>query len=269
MFYLSFDVLIPALNEEEAIGQVLAPLARFRDEETLFGSRYRLRRLWVVDNGSEDATASIAKEFGAEVIFEPVRGYGRACLSGIDAMSDAPPDALLFVDADGSDDLTELDLLITQLTSPITSNHPRIRPVIGSSLMGHALPAQLVIGSRARFAVEGALTPLQRFGNWLSCRLLKSIFNVRFTDLGPLRIIRWEALSRLKMRDQDFGWTVEMQAKAAALQIETAEVDVHYLQRYAGESKISGTLIGSCRAGVKILLTIAKAWLSAGRGTTP
>ena len=255
---VTINVIIPALNEEKSLPHTLTNLStQSQLLKELAGVTLMWRDVVVVDNGSEDKTAQIARDYGARVVKEPKRGYGRACLSGIQALSVSPPDLLLFVDADGSDDLGDLDLLLGALLGSITTEQTKIRHVIGD----HG-PAELVIGSRVQYSVPGALTPLQRFGNALSCALIKLAFGAKFTDLGPLRAIHWSALERLHMRDQDFGWTVEMQAKAAARGIASAEVDVCYLPRYAGESKISGTLIGSYRAGVKILVTIARIWWS-------
>ena len=237
-------VVIPALNEEDALPYTLKRLAEYCDRVRSIGHvKLRWRAPLVVDNGSQDRTVDVAIASGAEVISEPSRGYGSACLAGIQHLRPDPPDVLLFTDADGSDDLSELERMLSAI-----SRDPDDQG------------AALVIGSRVKFAENGALSPLQRFGNALSCSLMRLAFNAHFTDLGPLRLIRWETLESLDMRDRDFGWTVEMQAKVAAASIPYAEVDVTYLNRYAGESKISGNLIGSYRAGVKILSTIAKVW---------
>ena len=252
------DVLIPALNEEESLPHTLDQLRQQRQQiKEVSGVDLVWREVVVVDNGSEDQTASIARHQGARVIREAKRGYGQACLSGIQALRVNPPDILLFIDADGSDDLSDLNILLSALLETPASGHTQIR-----HLLRTPQPAELVIGSRVKFSASGALTPLQRFGNALSCTLIQLAFGVKFTDLGPLRAIRWPTLEALNMQDQDFGWTVEMQAKAAARGIASAEVDVYYFPRYAGESKISGTLIGSYKAGVKILSTIARIWWS-------
>jgi hypothetical protein len=214
------SVVIPALNEEESIGRVLADLPHERITEVL-----------VVDNGSSDATADRAGAAGARVISEMRRGYGSACLAGIAAAD--RPDTFLFLDADYSDDPREAGLLLDRIEDG----------------------CDLVIGSRALGEREaGALLPQARFGNWLAVSLIRLRFGHRFTDLGPFRAIRAEALSRLRMADRDFGWTIEMQIKAVTEGLRIAEVPVGYRCRI-GRSKISGTIGGSFRAGVKILYT--------------
>ncbi|MCB9545015.1 MAG: glycosyltransferase [Myxococcales bacterium] len=221
------DALIPALNEEESLPGVLAGL-----------QGRGLRRVVVVDNGSRDATADVARAGGAEVVYCARRGYGSACLRGLDHLHADAPDVVVFLDADGADDPADLPAVL----GPIAAGE-----------------ADLVIGSRVRGQAEaGALTPVQRFGNALSCTLVRGLFGVRFTDLGPFRAITWDALQRLDMADPDFGWTVEMQAKAARRGLRCAEVPVDYRRRYAGQSKVSGTLEGSARAGAKILWTIGR-----------
>jgi len=227
MSELVCDALMPALNEAECLPTVLASL---RDRG--------LRDVWVVDNGSTDATAEVARAGGARVVSCPQRGYGRACLKGLEALSAAPPDVVVFLDADGSDDPDDL----TALLAPLERGE-----------------AELVVGSRALGRAEaGALTPVQRFGNALAGALIGALWGVRFTDLGPFRAVRWSTLQALSMRDPDFGWTVEMQARAARLGLRVVEVPVAYRRRRAGQSKIAGTLRGSVKAGVKILWTIAR-----------
>jgi glycosyltransferase involved in cell wall biosynthesis len=226
------DALIPALNEEDAIGRVLDELPR-----------PLLRRVVVCDNGSTDGTAEVARRRGAVVVGEPRRGYGAACLRGLAAMADDPPDVVLFLDGDFSDDPGQAE----QVLAPILAGR-----------------ADLVIGSRALGAREsGALTPQARFGNWIATRLLRALYGARFTDLGPFRAIRYDALVGLSMRDRDFGWTVEMQVKAARAGLRLEEVPVRYRRR-VGKSKISGTLTGSVRAGAKILGTIAADYARGG-----
>jgi glycosyltransferase involved in cell wall biosynthesis len=215
------SVIIPAFNEEEAIGHVLDEIPP------------SVAQVVVVDNGSTDATAAVAQAHGAAVVAEPTRGYGQACLAGIAILEST--DIVVFLDGDYSDYPEEMPLL----TEPIVNGEVDL--VIGSR----------VLGQRER----GALLPQARFGNWLSTRLIRLFFGVSFTDLGPFRAIRYDALLRLKMADRDFGWTVEMQVKAARLSLRCAEVPVRYRKRI-GVSKISGTLMGSLRAGHKILLTI-------------
>lgn len=217
------DVIIPALNEAESIGLVLRAI----DDP-------RVRHVVVVDNGSTDATAAIAHQCGATVVEEPMRGYGSACLAGIAWVSKDPPDALVFLDADFSDHPEELPLLLAQIDAG----------------------ADLVVGSRTTGgAAPGALLPQARFGNWLSTRLVRLLYGVEFTDLGPFRVITWSALRMIGMQDVDFGWTVEMQVKAAKHGVPCAEVPVRYRERI-GVSKITGTVNGTIRAGHKILWTI-------------
>jgi glycosyltransferase involved in cell wall biosynthesis len=202
------------------------------------GAGWQLRRIVVVDNGSRDATASIALATGADVVSEPLAGYGQACLSGIAALRSAPPDAVAFLDADNSDDPGELPVLLAPLLQDA---------------------ADLVIGSRVLGTREaGAFTPVQEFGNYFASRLLRSFFGMRATDLGPFRIILWPALESLGMRDRDYGWTVEMQARAARAGLRVREVPVSYRRRRHGRSKIAGTLTGSTRAGWKILATLLR-----------
>lgn len=223
---MRIDALIPAWNEAESLPTVLAGL---RDRG--------LRRVVVVDNRSDDGTAAVARAHGAEVVWCGRRGYGSACLRGIDHLHADPPDVVVFLDADGADDPADLEALL----APIRAGR-----------------ADMVIGSRVEGAERGALTPVQVFGNALSCTLIRVFFGETFTDLGPFRAITWEALQRLEMADPDFGWTVEMQAKAARRGLRSAEVPVAYRRRVAGQSKVSGTIKGSFRAGTKILWTIGR-----------
>ena len=191
-----------------------------------------------MDNGSTDATAAVARGAGAEVVTEPRRGYGAACLAGLAHWSDPPPDVVVFLDADGSDDPSELGALL----APIVRGEASL--VIGSRVLGEREP--------------GALTPVQHFGNVLAAFLMRVLFGGRFTDLGPFRAIRRDALERLGMRDRDYGWTVEMQARALRAGIPATEVPVRYRRRRHGRSKVSGTLAGVWGAGTKILFTIAR-----------
>jgi glycosyltransferase involved in cell wall biosynthesis len=218
------DVIIPALNEERSIDQVVrAALATGH-----------VRRVVVGDNGSTDRTAAIASQAGAMVVHAPRRGYGSACMAALDALRPDPPSAVLFMDGDAADDPADIPRLLAELAE-----------------------ADLVIGSRTRGAREpGALTPHARWGNWLACRLIAARWGVRFTDLGPLRMIRWQALEALQMSDPDWGWTVEMQIKAARQGLRCREIPVAYRRRI-GVSKVSGTLSGSWNAGLTILRWIA------------
>jgi glycosyltransferase involved in cell wall biosynthesis len=221
------DVVIPAFNEEDAIGRVVGAIPAGV-----------VRRVVVVDNGSTDATAERASQAGADVVREPCPGYGQACLSGLAVLRD--PSVVVFLDGDYSDFPEE----IPDLIGPILAGEKDL--VIGSRVLGRP--------------EKGALTPQQRFGNWLATRLIGHFFGVNFTDLGPFRAIEAQALKRLDMADRDFGWTVEMQVKAARKGLRVSEIPVRYRVRI-GTSKISGTLSGTLRAGHKILWTIFRhAW---------
>lgn len=220
--HYKISVIIPALNEEESIGKVIGDIPTYVDE------------VIVVDNGSRDRTVEIATSLGARVLHEPERGYGIACLTGIASVTD--PDIVVFLDGDYSDYPKEMDLLVD--------------PIIEGN-------AEMVIGSRiAGNAEKGALTPQAIFGNWLACRLMRWFWGVRYTDLGPFRAIRYDTLQSLDMRDRNYGWTVEMQIKAAQRRVAALEVPVSYRKRHAGKSKVSGTIRGVWGAGTKILSTI-------------
>ncbi len=218
---LRVAVVIPALNEAPALPHVLPAIPSWVAE------------VIVVDNGSRDATAAVAAGLGARVVSEPRRGYGQACLSGIAALSPGI-DTVVFMDADASDRPEEMDRLLA--------------PIVAGA-------ADMVIGSRPLGAEPGSLTPVQRFGNALSCWLIRVLWGVRFTDLGPFRAITRPALARLEMQDRNFGWTVEMQVRAAGRGLRCAEIPVTYRRRI-GQSKVSGTISGSVKAGVKILWVI-------------
>jgi rSAM/selenodomain-associated transferase 2/rSAM/selenodomain-associated transferase 1 len=222
----SISVIIPALNEEDSIGKVVSAIPRWVDE------------VLVVDNGSTDATSLVATRAGAKVIFEPERGYGSACLAGIGAIQET--DIVVFLDGDFSDRPEEMPLLV----DPIASGEAEM--VIGSRVLGKREP--------------GALTPQAKFGNRLACALIRLFWNVEHTDLGPFRAISRSALERLRMRDPDYGWTVEMQIRAAAEGLRVIEAPVSYRKRI-GRSKISGTVRGVVGAGAKILFTIFRSAL--------
>jgi glycosyltransferase involved in cell wall biosynthesis len=223
------DVVIPALNEEAALPGVLREVPQ-----------PPVRRIVVADNGSTDRTAELARECGAEVVTESERGYGAACLKALSHLGADPPDVVVFLDGDYSDHPDELPLVI----APILSGH-----------------ADLVIGSRAiGRAQQGSLSPQQRVGNAIACRALSVLYGANYTDLGPFRAIRWDALQRLDMEDRNYGWTVEMQIKAAQKRLRHAEVPVSYRPRI-GVSKVSGTVRGSVSAGAKILWLLGRyAW---------
>lgn len=227
---LIIKIIIPAFNEENGIGEVIREIPKGLIAEIV-----------VVNNASTDNTEIIAKEAGATVLREPIPGYGRACLKGIDYISQSKPfpDIVVFLDADHSDYPEEMVELI--------------KPTVDGN-------ADLVIGSRALGKKErGSMTPQQIFGNWLATRLLKLLYGVQFTDLGPFRAIRFNALTELSMQDKTYGWTVEMQLKAAKKGLRCIEVPVRYRKRI-GFSKISGTVKGTIMAGYKILATIFKYW---------
>ena len=228
---MTVDVLIPALDEEQALAQVLRELPRQ-------GAGWSVRTVVVVDNGSRDRTAQVARAAGAIVVSEPRRGYGSACLAGLAEIRRDTPDTVVFLDADHSDDPRELPLLLAPLARGA---------------------ADLVIGSRVRGALErGAFTPAQAVGNRLAPALLRVLWGAETTDLGPFRAIRWEALEHLRMRDRGYGWTVEMQARALAARLRCVEVPVSYRRRRLGRSKISGTVRGVVGASWKILATIVR-----------
>ena len=218
-------VIIPAFNEEESIGLVLKDIPEVVEEVV------------VVNNASTDQTAVRAVEAGATVLHETRRGYGSACLKGLSYALPKEFDIIVFIDADYSDHPDELPSLI--------------QPIIEDN-------CDMVIGSRATGTREpGAMTPQALFGNWLSTSLIKLIWGYRFTDLGPFRAITTDALKKIQMEDINYGWTVEMQIKAARYKLKTTEIPVSYRKRI-GVSKISGTLSGTIKAGWKILYTIVK-----------
>jgi len=217
------SVVIPALNEAEAIGQVVRAIPAW------------VTQVIVADNGSTDATASIARDAGASVVVEPRRGYGVACLAGLAALD--RPDVVVFLDGDFSDQPGEMNRLV----QPILRDDVDL--VVGSRVLGNAAP--------------GSLTLPQRFGNALACNLMRLIYSVDYTDLGPFRAIRASALKQLAMDDRDYGWTAQMQVRAAQYGLNVAEIPVSYRRRI-GQSKISGTLRGVVGAGTKIIGTIAR-----------
>ncbi|MFN9327691.1 MAG: glycosyltransferase family 2 protein [Cyclobacteriaceae bacterium] len=222
------DVIIPAFNEENGVGEVVREIPRAF-----------VREIIVVNNASTDNTEVIAREAGATVLREPVPGYGRACLRGIAhvQLSEPLPEIVVFLDADHSDFPEEIPNVI--------------QPIIEGK-------ADLVIGSRAIGQRErGSMTPQQVFGNWLATRLLSILYGATFTDLGPFRAIRFNKLLALNMQDKTYGWTVEMQLKAARDGLLYVEVPVRYRRRI-GFSKISGTVKGTLLAGYKIIATILK-----------
>ncbi len=217
--------VLPALNEEQALAQVLKELPR-----SLFAS------VIVADNGSTDRTAEVAHAGGAQVVSEPRRGYGRACLAALAALP-AKIEIVVFLDADASDDPSEA----VRLVEPILRGETDL--VIGSRTRGHAQP--------------GSLFPTQRLGNCLAVVLIWILFGHRYTDLGPFRAIRRSSLKQLAMSDPNFGWTAEMQVKALQHGLRVEEVPVSYRRRI-GRSKISGTVRGATLAALKIAWTILR-----------
>ena len=227
----TIKVIIPAFNEEKSIAKVIAEIPDFVEE------------IVVVNNNSTDQTAQVATKAGANVLTEKSKGYGYACLKGIDYLSqkDKTPDILVFLDGDFSDFPQELTKII--------------QPIIKGSV-------DFVVGARVKeLRASGSLTPQQVFGNWLVCFLMKILYQSSFTDLGPFRAIRWETLENLKMSDKTYGWTIEMQLKVLRQKISYQEIPVSYKKRI-GVSKVSGTVKGTIFAGVKIIGWIFKHYLS-------
>ncbi|MDZ4708946.1 MAG: glycosyltransferase family 2 protein [Saprospiraceae bacterium] len=222
------DVIIPAFNEENSIGRVIDDIPK-----------HRVRSIIVCNNRSTDHTREVAQKHGAMVVDEERPGYGSACLRGLKeiASNPAPPDVVVFLDGDYSDYPEEIEQLI----------HPVEQDAM-----------DLVIGSRVAGRHEkGSMTLPQRIGNILATRLIKWIYGYHYTDLGPFRAIRYSKLLELDMQDTTYGWTVEMQVKAAKLRFNCTEIPVRYRKRI-GISKISGTLKGTILAGYKIIWTILK-----------
>jgi glycosyltransferase involved in cell wall biosynthesis len=225
------DVLIPAWNEEKALPLVIAAIPK-----------EWVRHIVVCNNGSTDGTAEVAKAAGAVVVTEKKRGYGSACLAGMRYLQELPSSEqaqiVVFLDGDFSDYPEDLPKVV----APIIDNDMDM--VIASRMLGNMEP--------------GAMTLPQRFGNWLAPFLIKVFYGYRFTDLGPFRAIKWESLLQLEMQDPNFGWTVEMQVKAAQQHLRCTEVPARYRRRAAGKSKVSGTIKGTFKAGWKIIYIILK-----------
>lgn len=221
-------VIIPAYNEEQSIGKVVESVPKDWVEQIV-----------VVSNNSKDKTEEVAQKAGAIVLREERQGYGYACLKGMAYLEEQsnPPEIIVFLDGDFSDYPEELPKVV----APIMEKEMDM--VIGSR----------AIGKRQR----GSMTIPQVFGNWLACTLLRWFYGVRYTDLGPFRAIKFDKLLALEMVDKTYGWTVEMQVKAAKQKLKTTEVAVNYRRRI-GTSKVSGTIKGAVMAGYKILKTIFK-----------
>ncbi len=224
------NVIIPVFNESGSIGHVLQDIPAELVQEVI-----------VVNNGSTDNTAEIAHQKGATVLLEEKKGYGSACLKGISYIKNKPaeqqPDIIVFIDGDYSDYPEQLRELI--------------KPIIEQDI-------DMVIGSRAKGKrIKGSMAPQQIFGNWLATSLIKLFFGAKFSDLGPFRAIKWKQLVALNMVDTNYGWTVEMQIKAAKNKLTFTEIPVDYRPRI-GTSKITGTFKGTVMAGYKIITTIFK-----------
>jgi glycosyltransferase involved in cell wall biosynthesis len=219
-------LIVPAFNEEPVLGQML---------DAIPPGIFQL--IIVADNGSTDRTAEVAREHGAAVVHEPERGYGAACLKAIAAL---PPEieALVFMQADLSEDAGEARNLLNALET-----HDL---VLGSRTMGRADP--------------GALLPHQVFGNWVATTIVRFFYGYRYTDLGPFRAIRRDALIRLGMKERNYGWTIEMQVRALEEKLRITEIPIHYRNRAAGENKVSGNTKASLMAGWKITSTVLKLW---------
>jgi glycosyltransferase involved in cell wall biosynthesis len=220
------SVIIPALNEAENIAAVVRELP------------WRLiRECIVVDNGSTDTTASVAQAAGAKVISEPLPGYGRACAAGV-ANADRSSTILVFMDGDGSDVPSEMDQLL--------------EPVIAGE-------CDFVIGSRLRGRREpGSLLASQIFAGWLAGALLRLLYSVKYTDMGPFRAITREGLASLHMREETYGWNLEMQMRAAQCGLRIREIPVSYRNRAGGVSKVAGSLTGSIKAALRITQTLIR-----------
>ncbi len=217
-------IVIPALNEEDALLQLLAEFPRD------FAS-------WVivVDNGSTDATAAVARSAGAIVACEPVRGYGRACLKGFKTACSLGAEIVIFMDGDGSDDPADLPRML----APVSN-----------------FQADFVIGSRTGKYSERGAVPLQaRIGNWLVSRMIQILYGVRLHDIGSFRVLRCSMLAALAMSEMTFGWPVEMLVKAARARYRIVELPIHYRRRSHGRSKVAGTITGSIKTGYFMLST--------------
>jgi glycosyltransferase involved in cell wall biosynthesis len=220
-------VIIPAYNEEKAIGHVIKDIPSSVSE------------VIVISNNSTDNTIQVAKNAGATVLSENRKGYGYACLKGLEyiAQLETKPDIVVFLDGDYSDYPQDL----TQIIAPILDDN-----------------IDFVVGARvAHLREKHSMTPQQVFGNWLATTLMKSFFNATFTDLGPFRAIKYEKLVALNMEDKTYGWTVEMQLKVLKQKMTYVEIPVRYKNRI-GISKVSGTVKGSVMAGIKIIGWIFK-----------
>ncbi|HEX4714014.1 MAG TPA: glycosyltransferase family 2 protein [Ktedonobacteraceae bacterium] len=228
-------IVIPALNEEGAIHQLLGELPMDEAEWII-----------VVDNGSTDDTATVAKTGGALVASEPVRGYGRACLKGFSTACELGAEIVVFMDGDGSDDPADLPMMLA--------------PVVEGK-------AEMTIGSRvSQRAERGAIPPQARLGNWLVSHMLRLLYGAQVHDIGSFRVVNCEVLQALHMREMTFGWPVEMLVKMARAHYRVIELPIHYRRRSHGRSKVAGTIAGSLKAAYFMLSTTLRyAW---GQGDT-
>lgn len=226
------DLIIPLLNEAENIPALFDALDPLQKQGAI-------RHIIVGDNGSTDGSPELVMQRGGIVVYEnEQRGYGAACLKAIEWIKDnledtEQPDVVAFFDADLADDPEQLPILIGALT-----DH------------------DIAIGCRVRLAEPGAMNLPQRFGNFAADIMMYLATGKKFHDLGPMRVIKWDTFQRLNMQDKTWGWTVELQTKAAIAKLKVAEIDVPYRKRRAGKSKISGSIIGSIKAAYKITVTI-------------
>ncbi len=222
------DLVIPVLNEAGNIPALFDAILPLKNAGVI-------RNIVIGDNGSTDGSPELVAKRGGIVVHEPYRGYGAACLKAIQwiADQDDPPDAIAFFDADLSDDPEWLKPLIDTLDDHV-----------------------IAIGCRPKLAERGAMNPPQRFGNAAASVMMSIFTGRRYRDLGPMRVILWETYWALEMQDKTWGWTVEMQAKAAIAKLTVSEIDVPYRKRHSGKSKISGSVIGSLKAAWKIAATI-------------
>lgn len=235
--------VVPCLNEEGNVADLVAELRVVATRPDLPVS---VAGIYIVDNGSTDATAARAAAAGATVVSQPERGYGRACLAGADAAGNV--DLLIYLDGDRSDCPDDLPLLL----APLIRGEADL--VLGSRILGSHAP--------------GSLTTQQLVGNWVASRLLRLLYGVRLTDVGPFRVIRRPDLLALGMAEPTYGWPVEMIARAARRGLRVREVPVTWRRRAAGESKVSGSLRASIRTGYHYLAVIARVWRAPlARGT--
>jgi len=229
-------IVIPALNEEGAIRQLLGEMPRDFAQWII-----------VVDNGSTDATASVAEHGGAMVASEPARGYGRACLKGFSTACSLGAEIVIFMDGDGSDDPADLPMMLT--------------PVLEGQ-------ADMTIGSRiGKRAERGAIPPQARLGNWLVSRMIRILYSAHIHDIGSFRALRCSALNALDMQEMTFGWPVEMLVKMARARYRIVELPIHYRRRSHGRSKVAGTITGSIKAAYAMVATTLRyTWASWEKG---